>query len=259
MNSKLLALIALSTVVCDASAAWKDPETFGPPAPWQEGASKPGLEKRVHQIERQLRELHGEKAARAAVPAIDAERTVAEKSVSSDAAALSCREDETRGMVRSFSAKTYRGTLLTDAGENVPVSDYGITFLPPVLKRGEVVCFRVTRDHHGATNLNPIAIKVRLAQKAEPKPACPRGSHLGHVKRYSDAKGHGFLEDAATREEVFVQFSAILTEGYKTFAEGEPVCFVPVQGPKGYQDSNLPRLALMEPSSGGRRSPSPAR
>lgn len=214
------------------------------------GLSQPGasagvledLTRRVEKLEKQMGEMKARKAEKPAVPAVGAERTVAKAPAKPDTSAYACYEDETRGRVRSFSAKTNSGTLVTDAGEEVPVSDYGITFLPKVLKRGQIVCFRVTRDHHGSTNLNPIAIKVRLAEKAEPKPACPRGSHFGHVKWYSNEKGYGFLDDADTHEAVFVHFSAIVMDGYKTLTEGEGVCFEPVQGPKGYQAANVRRL-----------------
>jgi len=60
----------------------------------------------------------------------------------------------------------------------------------------------------------------------------------GKVKWFSDAKGYGFIE-VAGRRDIFVHFSAIQKEGYKTLAEGQDVEFEIVDGAKGPQAANV--------------------
>ncbi len=54
----------------------------------------------------------------------------------------------------------------------------------------------------------------------------------GVVKWFNGAKGYGFIQ-RSTGEDVFVHFSAILSEGYRSLNEGESVEFELQQGPKG--------------------------
>jgi len=58
------------------------------------------------------------------------------------------------------------------------------------------------------------------------------------VKWFNDAKGYGFIETAEGKD-VFVHYSAIQKEGFKTLAEGQQVEFEVVQGPKGLQAANV--------------------
>jgi CspA family cold shock protein len=60
----------------------------------------------------------------------------------------------------------------------------------------------------------------------------------GTVKWFSNEKGYGFIEREGG-EDVFVHFSAIAAEGYKSLTEGQQVEFDVVQGPKGAQAANV--------------------
>jgi CspA family cold shock protein len=62
----------------------------------------------------------------------------------------------------------------------------------------------------------------------------------GKVKWFNDAKGYGFIEQP-DGEDVFVHFSAISMEGFKTLAEGEEVEFEIKQTDKGLQAANVNR------------------
>lgn len=63
----------------------------------------------------------------------------------------------------------------------------------------------------------------------------------GKVKWFNDSKGFGFLEQA-NGEDVFVHFSAITGDGFKSLAEGDAVSFEVVKGPKGLQAANVTRI-----------------
>jgi cold shock protein len=62
----------------------------------------------------------------------------------------------------------------------------------------------------------------------------------GTVKWFNDSKGFGFLEQE-NGEDVFVHFSAIAGDGFKSLAEGDRVTFEVVKGPKGLQAANVTR------------------
>ena len=60
----------------------------------------------------------------------------------------------------------------------------------------------------------------------------------GTVKWFSNEKGYGFIE-RESGEDVFVHFTAIAGEGYKSLTEGQRVEFEVVQGSKGLQAANV--------------------
>src|SRR5438105_4569789 len=60
----------------------------------------------------------------------------------------------------------------------------------------------------------------------------------GTVKWFSNEKGYGFIEREGG-DDVFVHFSAIAMDGYKSLTEGQRVSFEVVQGDKGLQAANV--------------------
>ena len=63
----------------------------------------------------------------------------------------------------------------------------------------------------------------------------------GVVKWFNAAKGYGFIQ-RASGEDVFVHFSAIQGEGFKTLEEGQEVEFEVTDGPKGPQAANVSKV-----------------
>jgi CspA family cold shock protein len=63
----------------------------------------------------------------------------------------------------------------------------------------------------------------------------------GRVKWFNDAKGYGFIEHETGRD-LFVHFSSIQAEGFKSLTEGEQVEFDIVDGPKGPAAENVVRV-----------------
>jgi len=60
----------------------------------------------------------------------------------------------------------------------------------------------------------------------------------GKVKWFSNKKGYGFIL-SEEGQEIFVHYSAIEGEGYKSLSEGDPVDFEVSEGPKGPQAENV--------------------
>ena len=65
----------------------------------------------------------------------------------------------------------------------------------------------------------------------------------GVVKWFNDAKGFGFITPEKGGEDVFVHFSSIQSEGFKSLAEGQRVAFKMVRGDKGWQAQDVSILS----------------
>lgn len=61
----------------------------------------------------------------------------------------------------------------------------------------------------------------------------------GTVKWFNSEKGFGFITDEATGKDVFVHFSGILSEGFKTLEEGQNVTFDTTETDRGLQAINV--------------------
>ena len=67
--------------------------------------------------------------------------------------------------------------------------------------------------------------------------------YQGKVKWFSNEKGYGFIE-ADDGEDVFVHFTGIVSEGFKTLDEGQSVSFEITEGNRGPQAANVLKLKM---------------
>lgn len=64
----------------------------------------------------------------------------------------------------------------------------------------------------------------------------------GKVKWFNDTKGYGFIQIDGQDKDIFVHYSSVKAEGFRTLSEGEEVEFELVEGPKGLKAENVVRL-----------------
>jgi cold shock protein len=88
----------------------------------------------------------------------------------------------------------------------------------------------------------PLGIDVPFTTAVDPILSVTPGTHImatGTVKWFNESKGFGFIAQDNGGDDVFVHFSAIQAQGFKTLAEGQKVNFDLQQGPKGPQAANV--------------------
>ena len=140
-----------------------------------------------------------------------------------------------------------RGDRSSDRGDRemhtVTCSDCGtetrVPFLPssgrPVYCRD---CYR-TRKPEG---MSAARVTVRAESRESRMPlSSSEGRQQGSVKWFNESKGYGFIE-SAVGEDVFVHYSAIRGDGFRTLANGERVEFDLVSGERGKQAANVTRV-----------------
>lgn len=96
-----------------------------------------------------------------------------------------------------------------------------------------VYCKDCYRQHRPA--------RPERAARPSPVSAAPGARMQGAVKWFNESKGFGFIQDDGG-EDVFVHFSAIQSDGFKTLAQGDRVEFDVVPGEKGRQAANVTRV-----------------
>ena len=101
-------------------------------------------------------------------------------------------------------------------------------------------CFDARKSAGGASREKRPA-RAGAPQAAAPPPPRDGVRAQGTVKWFNESKGFGFIQ-AEGGEEVFVHFSAISGEGFRTLTEGDRVEFDAVEGPKGKQAANVVKI-----------------
>ena len=109
---------------------------------------------------------------------------------------------------------------------------------------------RYPSDRSGVLYLAPAVfllpgLSCAAVELSQPRRALSHGAEeeegtmaSGRVKWFSDSKGYGFIE-RDDGEDVFVHYTAIKGEGFRSLSEGQEVEFDIVQGPKGLQAANV--------------------
>jgi len=65
---------------------------------------------------------------------------------------------------------------------------------------------------------------------------------VGKVKWFNESKGYGFIQQEENERDIFVHYSDIEGDGFRTLNEGDSVEFEPVEGPKGLQAKNVRKV-----------------
>jgi len=65
---------------------------------------------------------------------------------------------------------------------------------------------------------------------------------VGKVKWFNESKGYGFIQQEENERDIFVHYSDIEGDGFRTLNEGDSVEFEPTEGPKGLQAKNVRKV-----------------
>lgn len=105
------------------------------------------------------------------------------------------------------------------------------------------MCFRLKRrlEQHPLDQRYLPRSTSRFNSEQNQTRMCATRMEQGTVKWFNDAKGYGFIS-RQNGEDVFVHFSAIQAEGFRSLQEGQAVQFNVVKGPKGWQAENVQPL-----------------
>ena len=90
----------------------------------------------------------------------------------------------------------------------------------------------------GLTRVGDLGVRVTRVGKLHEG---EREMKYGTVKWFNNVKGYGFLVEDGNTDDIFVHYSAISGDGFKTLKQGEPVHFELTQGPKGLLAANVSR------------------
>ena len=120
------------------------------------------------------------------------------------------------------------------------------TMVPFLPAPGRPIYCRNCYPSHRATRSEGTRSETVRSHAPRPAPAMARGSGAagrmqGVVKWFNQSKGFGFIRDDAGQE-LFVHFSAIQTDGFKSLTQGERVEFDVVPGARGNQATNVARI-----------------
>jgi CspA family cold shock protein len=94
----------------------------------------------------------------------------------------------------------------------------------------------IISNDFGRSSMNTI---LRQSQEFQASKHAPLNKTQGTVKWFSDTKGFGFLVADNDPSDVFVHYSAIVSDSFKTIREGQRVAFDLMSGPKGPQALNV--------------------
>jgi CspA family cold shock protein len=103
------------------------------------------------------------------------------------------------------------------------------------------VRFEIGCEQLSAYQLVPACSTLRLLSGVNQEKESYNKMEQGTVKWFNDAKGFGFIS-RQSGEDVFVHFSAIQANGFRSLQEGQAVQFNVVKGPKGLQAENVQLL-----------------
>jgi CxxC-x17-CxxC domain-containing protein len=103
-------------------------------------------------------------------------------------------------------------------------------------------CFNAMKhERGGSAEASPRAARPARRPQPNPVPVGDGTRTQGAVKWFNESKGFGFIQDDGG-EDVFVHFSAIQGDGFRTLSEGDRVEFDVVPGAKGRQAANVVRI-----------------